>query len=130
MGENIEPFTESDNWCKTIVGETVKSRFTWIIEGFKRRKENKGEQLFSNSFKICDPEGKISTWYLELYPRGDITTEGENHVSLFLHLDGEDTKLIIDYEMFILDVNSIKENVCTKKSREFAGRILSYYRRH
>ena len=111
--------TESDNWCKTIVGETIKSRFTWIIEGFKSREEKKGEYLQSNTFKLCDPGGKVSTWYLALYPRGDQKNEDENDTSLYLQLNDEDVKVKIDFEMFILDANSSKQNVKMGKSREF-----------
>ena len=117
MGDNIKPLTESDNWCKTIVGETIKSSFIWTIEGFNNRPEENDEYLDSNTFKICDPEGKVSTWYLTLYPRGDPTDDG-NHVSLGLVLE-DDFTLKIDYELFILDSSSCKQHVFEVKSEEF-----------
>ena len=119
MGDNIKPLTESDNWCKTIVGETIRSRFTWTIEGFKRREEKRGEQLRSNTFKICDPEGKVSSWFLILYPRGNTKTDDENPVSLYLQMVDEDNVIKIDSEMYILDVNSTKQNIHPAKSCEY-----------
>ena len=62
MPDNIKPLSGSDNWCKTIVGESIRSRFTWTIEGFKRCKEKTGEKLTSDKFKISDPEGKVTSW--------------------------------------------------------------------
>ena len=119
MGDNTKPWTETDNWCKTVVGETIKSKFLWTIEGFKRREEKTGEALHSNIFKICDPEGKVTSWCLNLYPRGDVT-RSENHVSLYLSLI-DDFSLKIDFEMFLLDVSSSKLRVFNEKSREFSN---------
>ena len=121
MGNNcIKPVTETDNWCTTVVGETVKSRFNWTIEGFKRREEKTGESIQSNTFKICDPEGKLTSWCLKLYPRGE-NTNNQNHVALYLFLcDDDDSKMKIDFELFLLDVKSKRKKVLTVKSREFS----------
>ena len=45
----------------------------------------------------------MTSWYLLLYPRGEIT-DSENHVSLYLNLcDVDDFNLKIDLEIFLLD---------------------------
>ena len=123
MGDNIKPVTETENWCKTVVGETIKSKFVWTIEGFKRREEKIGEELRSDTFKICDPEGKVTSWCLVMHPRG-MSTDYENHVSLFLVLM-DDFKLKVDYEIFLLDVSSSKQ-ICWVKSREFRKKSNSW----
>ena len=120
--KNVKPLAENDNWCK---GGTIKSRFHWTIEGFKTREEEKGQCLNSNSFKICDPEGKVSTWYLQLYPRGAKRTGDGNCVSLLLCLK-DDFKLKIDFEMFLLDANLSKMSVGFK-SQEFDNNKTKYF---
>lgn len=117
-----DPITENDGWCKR--------RFIWTIKGFKGREERNGEWLESNTFKICDQEGKVSSWYLALYPRG-YKENNANYVSLGLHLD-DDVELNIGFEIFLLDVNSCKKIVRGKHSQKFdmaRGRVINFLSR-
>ena len=71
MSANIEPTAASDNWCRTTKGESVKTMFTWTIEGFLDRKENKfNESLESVCFSVTGPEDRVSKWNMKLYPQG------------------------------------------------------------
>ena len=119
--KNVKPLTDKENWCKTTVGETIKSRFLWTIEGLKTREEEEGQWLDSDSFKICDPEGKVTTWYLRLYPRGfektgDEDDDDEDCVAIVL-FSNANSKLKINVEMFLL--------VARKHSIEFEAHELS-----
>ena len=82
MGDNKPPVLESDSWCRTTIGDKASTSFTWTIEDFLNRPEEFGEFIVSSSFTVSGPND-LTTWELNLYPKGDILSPG-NYVAFDL----------------------------------------------
>ena len=64
---------ENSHWCKTTKGNTVKATFTWTIEDYINRPEQKGKgQILKSSIVIArEPNNKTSKWQF-----GSLNSEG------------------------------------------------------
>ena len=92
MSANEETVNASDcdDWCRTVYGNTVKKTFLWTIENFMERPEEIDEYIVSSQFTLTGPEGKITAWSLQLYPKGENPTPEEepdedDYVSVYLN---------------------------------------------
>jgi len=63
--------TNCDDCCRTVYGNTAKTTFLWTIENFMERPEEKGDHIESSEFTVAGPNGKITKWRLQLYPKGE-----------------------------------------------------------
>jgi len=73
MSANAETVdaTDCDVWCRTVHGNTAKKTFMWTIENFMERTEEKGDHIESSEFTVTGPDGKITEWHVNLYPKGE-----------------------------------------------------------
>ena len=88
MGDNAAPapVIASDNWCRTTNGKKASTTFTWTIEDFFNRPEKKDESIKSSTFSITGPNDQVTSWELNLYPKGDKQFNFENCVSIYIVL--------------------------------------------
>jgi len=84
MGDNSPPVIASDNWCRTTNGDKASTTFNWTIEDFFNRSEAKNESIRSSTFSITGPKDKVTSWELELFPKGDENSNYEGWVTLFI----------------------------------------------
>ena len=81
---------DCNSWCRTVFGNTVKTTFMWTIENFMERPEKKGDCIESSQFTVTGPDSEITTWYLDLYPKGEIPDPDEepddgDYIYVYLH---------------------------------------------
>ena len=99
--------------------QTIKCSYFWTIKNFKNRKER---FLYSDVFKIHEPDGRITRWKLQLYPRGDEMAE-DGDMSFYLNPFNSFDDVKLSFECSIWDdttktkQNSIKitDKLFTKK---------------
>jgi len=70
---------DSNSWCQTDGDQSVsglnKSRFVWRIKNFKGRKEQNGEYINSEVFRVNGPNDVNTKWIMKVYPRGCKTSQ-------------------------------------------------------
>lgn len=109
MGDNSAPEIASDSWCRTTNGDKASTTFTWIIEDFLSRPEKKNESIYSSTFSITGPKDKVTSWEIELYPKGDDKSTHEECVSLFIENKNQNiTSEKVTGSVSILDERSQK----------------------
>ena len=87
------------------------------IEDFTTRTEKVGEQMSSSIFLAKKPNGKTSSWNLELYPKGE-STKANNHLSIFLK-NCDNFPMKAKYKVSILDSSSKKNNTSDSQVQLF-----------
>jgi len=97
-----------EQWCRTTSGDTTETTFTWTIEDFASKTEKVGEKMSSSIFRAKKPNGKTSSWNLDLYPKGD-STKPNNHLSIYLN-NCDDFPMKAKFRFSILDSSSKKFN--------------------
>ena len=94
---------ESDHWCKTSKGDTFKTTFTWTIEDYINRPEQKGKSgfLWSSKVSVQGPDNKTIKWRFKLYPRGDQKTP-DNSAAIFM-FNESDFDVKADFQVAVKD---------------------------
>jgi len=109
MDQNCLPY-KYDALCKTDIIESDKYTFVWKISKFSSRTEKTGEVLSSEKFTIMGPDDKITTWYVQLYPRGD-KEDCKDRISVFLRKAKPEENVDAYFVLSSLDANSIKQKI-------------------
>ena len=99
MGDNAAPEIESDSWCRSTSGDKVSTTFTWTIEDFLSRPEKSGEAIYSSPFTVSGPNDQVTTWDLQMYPKGR-TPFDTDLVSLFIrNIDKTTEKATVSFSI-------------------------------
>jgi len=93
--------TDGDN-IERGVGSVGKTTFVWQVKNFSARPEQKGQFITSDSFSVIAPNGVVTKWVLQLFPR-DITSAEDGNFSVILKL--LETKARASYKILISDKN-------------------------
>ena len=100
----------SEHACRALHGCCVASpqvrplatgEYTWRIEGLsldRLRAYPPGKHLESPPFSVDDTQ-----FYLRLFPAGDGREESKGHVSAFLHIKTAAKKVVVDFELSVLN---------------------------
>lgn len=83
MSDAAPPAVESDSWSRTSLGDEAKSKYTWVVEQFKRRPEKVGDVITSGTFFVNGPGSQVTEWCLQMYPEG-AREEKKDYVALYL----------------------------------------------
>jgi len=132
MPNNQTPYDfDYDALCKNYYVNSAKYTFVWEISEFSSRAEENGEYLKSPHFNIKVPGGTISEWHVNLYPRGNVSTDS-NHVSVFLCNDSSND-YFTKFNLSTINSNQKKNLFCyipfsKIKSKSNGGRSNALYR--
>ena len=107
---------QSKHWCRTTLGETTETYFSWTIEDFASRPENPGELIYSSEFLAKTPNKEDSKWQLMLFPKG--VEEQDDFMSIYLKSLNE-FSIKAKYEVSILDSRSQKTSTWTNGIQVF-----------
>ncbi len=107
------PPVEANSWCRTSLPDTVRHSFAWTIENFSQRKEKPGQSLRSSEFSTRKPDGRLTRWRLQLYPRG--WSSLPNTVAVYLR-QLDETSAEVSYEISIIDFSRQKQATLKQES--------------
>ena len=108
---------ETKQKMRAFYSGQIKCSVEWTIEDFKNLPEKKGDLIFSDTFEIHEPDGKITEWQMYIFPKG-VSTAQDGYISLFLStFSSFDEK--INYMFSILDASGKKQNSIIYKDQVF-----------
>jgi len=109
MDKNCLPY-KYDALCKTDIIESDKYTFVWRISKFSSRTEKTGEVLSSEKFTVMGPDDKITTWYAQLYPRGD-KKDCKDQISVYLRKAKPEENVDAKFVLSFLDADNVKQKM-------------------
>ena len=111
---------ERSNACEIKLGGEIRCSFVWNIEAFKNFKEKNGEKIHSDKFFIFLPDGQVTSWQLDLYPRGQSQTD-EGDISVFLKSNNDDD-IRVHFSLSSLDSSGNKKTTAVVNEYTFSER--------
>ena len=124
MGDNgnAPPIVVGDfYWCRTTTatsGDQGSTTFTWTIEDFKNRPEEKNETIRSPSFSVTGPHDKKTNWVLRMFPKGCDYVD-ENSRPIVLYLANQDDFGVTEKISFSLSI--LNERFQKEKTKKVVG---------
>jgi len=109
MDKNCLPY-KYDALCKTDIIESDKYTFVWRISKFSSRTEKTGEVLNSEEFTVMGPDDKITTWYVQLNPRGR-NEDSKDQISVFLRKAKPEENVDANLVLSSLDADNVKQKI-------------------
>ena len=61
----------------------IKCSVEWTIEDFKNLTEKKGDLIFSDTFEINEPDGRITEWQMMFFPKVKVGPRMEIHLYFY-----------------------------------------------
>ena len=101
--------------CETKLVSDIRCSFSWKIETFKNCKEKNREKRSSETFLIFLPDGKVTNWQLDMYPKG-ASEKDDGDISVFL-TSNNDQDIRTHFSLSFLDPSGKKQG--TKVANEF-----------
>jgi len=109
MDQNCLPY-KYDAICKMDIIESDKYTFVWRIFKISSRTEKTGEVLNSEEFNIKGPDDKMTTWYAQLYPRGD-KKDCKDQISVYLRKAKPEENVDANLVLSSLDAKNVKQKI-------------------
>lgn len=111
-----QEINQADVGSLSYAGE-ISCSYKWTISDFKNRRLEKAS-LTSDVFQIYEPDGRISTWRLLLYLKGDTNTQDGN-LSIYLK-SLNSFKITVSFTLSVLDESTgTKRNSFKAKDHKF-----------
>jgi len=99
-------------WCTTDgdkiergVGSVGKTTFVWRVKNFSARPEQKGQFITSDSFTVLSPNGVVTKWVLQLFPKS-VAFDQDGKFVVFLRV--LETKARASYQILISGKNGME----------------------
>lgn len=100
------------------LGGDIRCSFSWTIESFKNCKEKNGQKKESETFKIHLPDGKVTSWQIDLYPKGT-SGRDDGDISVFL-TSNNNNDIRTKFSLSFLDPSGEKKGTRVVKEYTFS----------
>ena len=97
--------------------EKISCSYKWTILDFKNRTTKKGDSFNSDRFDIYEPDGRISNWSLQLYPKGDSRAQDGDLSFYIKSLNNFDISICFGFSIFDASTGTKQNNLHADNER-------------